>query len=548
MHLTHRTPRPWAHVMANEMGACAVVSNDGEVYSAVGNAQPNGLTPFRFDSATVPLPGQIVYIRDLDAQETDAPGFAPFQREDARHDVTYEPGVATFAKRRGDLETTYVVFVPPDFPGDMRLLRLANHGAKTLRLRIVPFFDIALAESPNESAGKLKDETVGGVLLFENPRNDFERGVAFAATSLPNVRTETIRARFFDGAGRDIHTPALVEAGASDLSQRDDGRRVAAFASDIELAPGAEMKVAIVLGQAATRARALVAGAAATVETVERELAATRAAWSARLGRVRVATNRPDFDRLVNTWLPYQLYASRLFGRVGPNQRGGAFGFRDQLQDVLPLIFIEPRLGAGADRAARGPAIPGRRRAEMVASRPQRGDRRRAAHARQRPAFVAALCSGALCRPIGRRERARRGHALSRGARGPAARGRVDRRAAPLARERRRLRTLPPRHRVHAAPHRRQRLAFARRRRLERRRRRARPRGQGNQRLDGLLLLRRAQRLHSAGAATGRRGLRRALRDGARGGARRAWRPAGGAIITRSTSPTTAARSTCRTR
>ena len=57
-----------------------------------------------------------------------------------------------------------------------------------------------------------------------------------------------------------------------------------------------------------------------------------------------MTTNRPDFDRLVNTWLPYQTMASRLFGRVGPNQRGGAFGFRDQLQDVLPLIFIEPRL------------------------------------------------------------------------------------------------------------------------------------------------------------------------------------------------------------
>ncbi len=79
-------------------------------------------------------------------------------------------------------------------------------------------------------------------------------------------------------------------------------------------------------------------------QTPKRELAATRAAWAERLGKVEVRTNRPDFDRLVNTWLPYQLYASRLFGRVGPNQRGGATGYRDQLQDVLPLILLEPRL------------------------------------------------------------------------------------------------------------------------------------------------------------------------------------------------------------
>ena len=342
--LTHRTPRPWALVMANELGASTIVGNDGEVYSAVGNARHNGLTPFRFESATTTLPGQIVYVRDIDAGETDALGFAPFQREDAEYAVTYEPGIAHLSKRRGDLAMDCDVFVPTDYPGDMRLVTLRNLGRRHLSLRVAPFFDIALDEGANESLGKLKSETVGATLLFENPRNDFQRGTAFAATSLANSATETVRARFFGGPERDIHTPALVETGRADGSQRDDGRRVAAFAAEIELAPGAEAKIAIVFGQARDRASALAAAAAAEVTTVERELAATRAAWAERLGRIEVKTNRPDFDRLVNTWLPYQLYASRLFGRVGPNQRGGAIGFRDQLQDVLPLILTEPRL------------------------------------------------------------------------------------------------------------------------------------------------------------------------------------------------------------
>ncbi len=344
LHLTHRTPRPWAHVMANEVGASVVVSNDGEVYSAFGNARHNGLTPFRFESTTTTLPGQIVYVRDLERQETDAPGFTPFQREDAEYSVAYEPGVAQFAKTRGALTMRYTVFVPPDYPGDMRLLTLENKGAAPLRLRLVPFFDMALDEGPNESAGKLHDETVGGTLLFENQDNNFVRGVAFVATSLANPTTETIRARFFDGAGRNIRTPAMVETGLADASQRDDGRRVAAFAQELELAPGATYKLAMVIGQAPTRDEALAAAKSAQVEAVEAALEATRASWAERLGKFRVATSRPDFDRLVNTWLPYQLYASRLFGRVGPNQRGGAIGFRDQLQDVLPLILLEPRL------------------------------------------------------------------------------------------------------------------------------------------------------------------------------------------------------------
>jgi cyclic beta-1,2-glucan synthetase len=342
--LTHRTPRPWAHVMANELGMSTMTSNDGEVFSAFANARQNGLTAFRFGSATTVQPAQVVYLRDIDAGETDSPVFTPFQREGASHDVTYEPGVATFRKTRGGLSTEYVVFVPPDRLCDVRILTLRNAGDRAKRLRVVPFFDIALEESPNESAGKIRDETVGSALIFQNRSNDFERGFAFAATSLKAPATETVRTRFFGGPGRDIHTPAMVEAGRPDGSAADDGRRVAAFAGELTLPAGAQAKIVVVFGQARTRADALTAAGRVSVEEAEADLAATRASWAARLGKVEVRTNRPDFDRLVNTWLPYQLYASRLWGRVGPNQRGGATGFRDQLQDVLPLALLEPRL------------------------------------------------------------------------------------------------------------------------------------------------------------------------------------------------------------
>jgi cyclic beta-1,2-glucan synthetase len=344
LSLTHRTPRPWAHVMANELGMATMVSNDGEIFSAFGNARQNGLSAFRFDSVTTVQPGQIIYLRDLKSGQTDAPGFAPFQREDATYDAVYEPGAATFTTTRGDLEIEYVVFVPPNYPGDMRLLTLRNRGVSPKRLRVAPFFDLALEDSPNASIDKILDETAGSTLLFSNPHNDFVRGFAFAATSLEGPTTETIRARFFGGPGRNILTPAMVETGASDGASRDDGRRVAAFCSEIVLPPSGETKIAIAFGQAPSRPEALAAAARVGVGTAEDELAATRASWAKRLGKVEVRTNRPDFDRLVNTWLPYQLYASRLFGRVGPNQLGGATGYRDQLQDVLPLTLLEPRL------------------------------------------------------------------------------------------------------------------------------------------------------------------------------------------------------------
>ena len=344
LSLTPRTPRPWAHVMANERGMATMVSNDGDIFSAFGNARQNGLSAFRFDSVTAVQPAQIVYLRDLESGEIDAPSFAPFQHDEAAHEAVYEPGVATFTMTRGDLETEYVVFAPPDYPGDMRLLTLRNRGSKPKRLRVAPFFDLSLDDSPNASVDKIVDEKVGSTLLFTNPHNDFVRGFAFAATNLESPATETIRTRFFGGPGRNVLTPVMVEAGASDRAARDDGRRVAAFSSEILLPPGAETKIAIAFGEGVSREEALASAARIGVASAEAELAATRASWAARLGKVEVRTNRPDFDRLVNTWLPYQLYASRLFGRAGPNQLGGATGYRDQLQDVLPLTLLEPRL------------------------------------------------------------------------------------------------------------------------------------------------------------------------------------------------------------
>ena len=96
-----------------------------------------------------------------------------------------------------------------------------------------------------------------------------------------------------------------------DASQPDDGRRVAAFAVDWEIAPGEERQLALVFGQAQDREGALSAAARASLAEVKAALVATRLAWSRRLANVRVRTNRPDFDRLVNTWLPYQTMAAR---------------------------------------------------------------------------------------------------------------------------------------------------------------------------------------------------------------------------------------------
>ena len=399
----------------------------------------------------------------------------------------------------------------------MRLLTLRNRGAGPKRLRIAPFFDLALEDSPNASIDKIHDETVGSTLLFQNPRNDFVRGFAFAATSLEGPATETIRARFFGGPGRNILTPAMVETGASDGAARDDGRRVAAFSSEIVLPPGRRNKDRDRLRRGADpRGSARRRGARRRREPPRPNLQATRASWAERLGKVEVRTNRPDFDRLVNTWLPYQLYASRLFGRVGPNQLGGATGYRDQLQDVLPLTLLEPRLT----------------RAQIVLHATQQfreGDVLKWWH--RAPGGGTGL---------GQRTKASDPHlwlpyVLARYVRESGDRTVLDEvtpfleaEAVPAQEET--WIVIPRVSRESATVYEHARLAIAftlehmganglpllARRRLERRHRRARPARNRDQRLDGLLPRQCARRLRPACAHERRRGFRRPVRGGAR--------------------------------
>lgn len=343
--LTPATPRPWAHVLSNALGYGAIVSNEGEIHSFAGNERQNALTPHNFEQVATALPGQVVYVTDIDRNEIYSPGFVPLRRTDTQHEVIYEKSAATFRSIAPDTELELTLFVPPDRPADVRLLTVRNKAAVARRFRIVPYFDLALAETTFESLGRIESahDAQANVLFFTNPANSFYKGWGFAATNLAIDQREIIRTRFIGAAGRDLRRPVMAATGAADPRVGDDGRRIAACTGLVDVPAGGEAEIAIVFGQAANRAMATsTAVALRDPARARKALADTRDYWAKHGPVIEIESNQPHFDRLINHWLHYEAVACRLYARGGPNQRSGAFGFRDQLQDVLPLFFSDP--------------------------------------------------------------------------------------------------------------------------------------------------------------------------------------------------------------
>jgi cyclic beta-1,2-glucan synthetase len=339
------TPRPFDHTMANALGHVLCVTNRGLHTSASVNAQQNRLTTDWADTVTSELPSEIFYLYDVGERRWLSPTWQPLRDPEAACETDFgADGTATFRMQRGQLATELTTFVAPDEPAGFYLLTIRNNGDAPKTIRFAPYFRMALADQP-ENAGPLQMETdpANGAVYFVNPRNTFRSGPVFAVISEAPEAIETCRGRFF-GPHRSVAHPEMVEQGRAGAEETGDQAAIASFLATLEIPAGGSRTVSVMLGQSDTRNEAAaVIRRCRTVEAAQMKLTATRAWWRKRMETLRVETSDPAFDRHLN-WLKYQALAERLWARKGFYQASGAFGFRDQLQDAVNLIWVDPAL------------------------------------------------------------------------------------------------------------------------------------------------------------------------------------------------------------
>ena len=340
------TPRPYDHALSNNVGHYVMVTNRGLHTTSNGNSQQNPITTDWADTVTREVPSEAFYLFDPATSEWFSPTHHPLNDRDARYTSAFSvEGTARFNMEKGSLSTELTVFVPTSEPTGVYMLTVKNKGAAARRLRVAPCFHIALVGSGEMKRPAIqvhRDASLNAV-FFENPGNAFRKGPAFAAMSLASDHVETNRGRFL-GKGRGVAHPYLVEKGQPDTTPHWDDRTIAGFLGTLEIPAGEERTVVVVLGQTDNRKMAAeIIRKYKNLDAARESLNETRRWWRSLMSTVSVQTNRPDFDQYQN-WLKYQAVAERIWARRGFYQTSGAFGFRDQLQDSVNLIWVDPAL------------------------------------------------------------------------------------------------------------------------------------------------------------------------------------------------------------
>jgi cellobiose phosphorylase len=335
-------PAPWTNVLANPGFGC-LVTEAGLGYSWAGNSQMNRLTPWSNDPVS-DSPGEAVYLRDEETGEVWSPTPLPAGGGSTFH-VRHGQGYTRYAHRGHGLEQELLVFVPPDDPVKLLCLTVRNPGDRARQLSATFYAEWVLgtdrASAPLQVVCE-RDVAAGAVLARSAWAGDFAGRVAFAGVG-PRPHSATAdRAEFLGRHGAPAAPAALSRAALSGRAGSFPDP-CAALMTPITLAPGQTEEVVFVLGQADTPELASRLVATYTAPGSAREVvAAVQGLWDQVLGAVQVRTPDSAVDLLLNRWLLYQVLGCRVWGRSAFYQSGGAYGFRDQLQDVMALVASAP--------------------------------------------------------------------------------------------------------------------------------------------------------------------------------------------------------------
>ncbi|MBV7331599.1 hypothetical protein KFU94_25860 [Chloroflexi bacterium TSY] len=338
------TPAPWINVIANpDFGFLISEAGSGNTWST--NSGENRLTPWSNDPVSN-TPGEALYLRDEETGAVWSPTPLP-ARSPAPYQIRHGAGYTDFAHHSHGLKQRVRFFVAPDAPVKIAHVRIENSWQRARRLTATYYTEWVLGVNRDTMQQYIipEYEDASHALLARNPYNpEFGERVAFVAASKELHGLTANRTEFLGRTGNRQAPAALQRIGLSNVVSPGHDP-CAALQIHVDLEPGQAEEFYFLIGQEENREKA--------VQLIQRfqkpgEIDETRRQviefWDGLLGTITVDTPDAAMNIMLNRWLLYQALACRIWGRTALYQSSGAYGFRDQLQDVMALLHAATHL------------------------------------------------------------------------------------------------------------------------------------------------------------------------------------------------------------
>jgi cyclic beta-1,2-glucan synthetase len=335
---------PWVNVIANpEFGS--VISESGSAYTWAENAHEFRLTPWHNDPVSDGS-GEAFFLRDEENGNFWSPTLLP-ARGSGTYVIRHGFGYSIFEHTEDGITSELKVYVATDASVKFCVIKVSNHSGRDRKLSVTGYVEWLLGDIRPKSMMHVitqVDQETEALLAHNAYNGEFQDRVAFFDSN-QGYRTITGDRTEFLGRNGTLSNPAAM------YKQRLSGKvspgldPCAAIRIPFDLVDGQEREMIFTLGVGQGRSGAVeVAMRFRGTEAARTSLEAVWHYWTHTLGAVNVDTPDQSLNVMANGWLLYQTLACRLWARSGYYQSGGAFGFRDQLQDTMALVHAEAGL------------------------------------------------------------------------------------------------------------------------------------------------------------------------------------------------------------
>ncbi len=338
----NRTPAPWSNIIANErFGFICTEAGGGFTWHL--NSSQNKLTTWANDPVC-DMPSEIVYLHQ--AEEEEVWSCTPLPAGgDREYIVRHGFGYTSYFHRNWGLESELIQFTASDAPVKISILTLTNMSDAVKTVDAAYYLKPVLGTDAGQTAPYIVTSFEGSlpaVLVNNVYSSDFRGLSAFLSCSEESLSYTGHRPEF-TGENMDLSQPqgmqhpleGTVGAGLDPC---------AAVKTRVTLPPGGSRRIVFLFGQDRTEQLKELISRYRTVNQALDELDRVKAGWRSRLKQIQVSTSDKTMNIMLNGWLQYQVLSCRVWARSGYYQAGGAFGFRDQLQDVMAVVYSMPEI------------------------------------------------------------------------------------------------------------------------------------------------------------------------------------------------------------